>query len=199
MQAPIRALYDIPRCCILSPMTKITELDIPGVLLIELPVFHDERGWFQEFWNPERTPIEAIPNVFVQDNLASSQHRVTRGLHYQDPFAQGKLITVVHGEIFDVAVDIRRESPTFGRFASTTLAAGSGRALYIPPGFAHGYQVLSNAAAVAYKCSEYFHPESEHTILWDDPEIGIPWPLEDAIVSAKDKAGASLRDVASRT
>jgi dTDP-4-dehydrorhamnose 3,5-epimerase len=179
-------------------MPKITELALEGVVLIELDVFQDARGWFEVFWNPERMPITAIPNRFVQDNLASSKHGVTRGLHYQNPYAQGKLIAAVHGEIFDVAVDVRHGSPTFGRFVTANLAAGSGRALYIPPGFAHGYQVLSSEAAVAYKCTEHFHPEAEHTLLWNDPEIGIPWPLHEAIISEKDRAGRRLRDVAAQ-
>jgi dTDP-4-dehydrorhamnose 3,5-epimerase len=180
-------------------MPKITELALAGVVLIELEVFKDERGWFEVFWNPERTPIAAIPHAFVQDNLASSKYGVTRGLHFQDPYAQGKFITVVHGEIFDVAVDVRRDSPTFGRFVTAQLAAGSGRALFIPPGFAHGYQVLSPEAAVAYKCTEHFHPEAEQTLLWNDPDIGIPWPLDDGVVSVKDRAGRSLRDFVAQT
>ena len=167
-------------------------LEIPDVLLLTLDVFRDDRGYFQEIWNPARTDIPGMKKDFVQDNIAFSHHGVLRGLHYQQPYEQAKLIVVLAGTIFDVAVDVRRDSPTFGRWVGTELVAGSGQALYIPEGFAHGYQVLSAAAHVVYKCTEVYHPEAEHSLAWNDPALGIKWPLADPIVSEKDRRAPTL-------
>jgi dTDP-4-dehydrorhamnose 3,5-epimerase len=174
---------------------KVTATRIPDVVVIEPKVFGDARGFFFESFNQRR--LEASlgrPMGFVQDNQSRSARGVLRGLHYQLPFAQGKLVRVVHGEIFDVAVDIRRDSPTFGKWEGDVLSAENKRQLWVPEGFAHGFLVLSEAAEVLYKTTEYWHPEHEHCIRWDDPEIGIAWPGLDAhpVVSAKDAAGKAL-------
>ncbi len=171
---------------------KVTPLELSGVLLIEFDVFRDERGYFQEVWNPAHVNIPGVHKEFVQDNIAFSHHRVLRGLHYQDPFPQAKLVVALSGRIFDVAVDLRRGSPTFGRWTGTELAAGTGQALYIPEGFAHGYQVLSENAQVLYKCSEVYHPEAEHSLAWNDPAINIPWPIRDPILSDTDRNSPPL-------
>lgn len=167
-------------------------LELPDVLLLEIDVFRDDRGYFQEIWNPARADIPGMKKDFVQDNIAFSHHRVLRGLHYQQPHEQAKLIVVLAGTIFDVAVDVRRDSATFGRWVATELVAGSGQALYIPEGFAHGYQVLSASAHVVYKCTEVYHPDAEHTLAWNDPAIGIKWPLKDPILSEKDRHAPKL-------
>ena len=170
----------------------VTQLELPDVLLVQLAVFRDERGWFQELWNPNRGSFAGLPTHFEQDNLAFSKRGVLRGLHFQEPFPQGKLVTVLEGEIFDVAVDIRPDSSTYGKWAARNLVGGSGSALYIPEGFAHGYQVLSDSAHVLYKCTKVYHPEAEHTIAWNDPGLAIAWPLADPILSAKDSAAPTL-------
>ncbi|MGQ0816303.1 MAG: dTDP-4-dehydrorhamnose 3,5-epimerase [Gemmatimonadota bacterium] len=171
---------------------KVTQLDLPGILVLELDRHSDERGWFMELWNPSRLSHPALPNMFVQDNIAFSHRGVLRGLHFQDPHGQGKLVTVTAGEIFDVAVDVRPASPTFGGWAAARVTTG--RAIYIPEGFAHGYQVISDSAYVAYKCTDYFHPGCEHTLAFDDAELAIPWPISKPIVSAKDSQAASLAE-----
>ena len=173
---------------------RYSRLEIPDVLLLNIDVFRDDRGYFQEIWNPARADIPGMKKDFVQDNIAFSHHRVLRGLHYQQPYEQAKLIVVLAGTIFDVAVDVRPDSPTFGRWVGTELAGGSGDALYIPEGFAHGYQVLSPTAHVVYKCTEVYHPEADHSIAWNDPAIGIRWPLPDPILSPKDRAAPLLAD-----
>ena len=170
----------------------IKTLGLPDVLLIESRVFADERGWFRELWNAARAA--GLP-AFVQDNIAFSRRRVLRGLHFQQPHAQGKLVTLVSGEVYDVAVDIRPGSASFGRHTAVTLSAESGAAIYIPPGFAHGYQVISDSAHVAYKVTDYYHPESQHTIAWNDPELAIDWPLGDPILSANDRAAPKLSEL----
>ena len=171
---------------------RYRRLEIPDVLLLELDIFRDERGYFQEIWNPARADVPGMKKDFVQDNIAFSNHRVLRGLHYQDPFQQAKLIVVLAGTIFDVAVDVRADSPTYGRWVGSELVAGTGHALYIPEGFAHGYQVLSASAHVVYKCTEVYHPEAEHSLAWNDPAIGIRWPLPDPILSEKDRNAPTL-------
>ncbi|HET6229997.1 MAG TPA: dTDP-4-dehydrorhamnose 3,5-epimerase [Longimicrobiaceae bacterium] len=170
-----------------------TELD--GVLLFEPKVIRDERGQFFEAWNEERYRAAGLGERFVQDNVSWSRAGVLRGLHYQHPHAQGKLVTVLRGEVFDVAVDVRRGSPMFGRWAGFTLSAENGRQLWIPPGFAHGFVVTGDEALFSYKCSDVYHPEAESTVAWDDPELGIRWPVSDPVLSAKDRAGLRLRDV----
>jgi dTDP-4-dehydrorhamnose 3,5-epimerase len=174
---------------------KITPTRIPDVVVIEPQVFGDARGFFFESYN-ERKLAAALsrPMTFVQDNHSRSARGVLRGLHYQLPHPQGKLVRVVQGEIFDVAVDLRRGSPTFGRWESDVLSAGNKRQLWVPEGFAHGFLVLSETAEVLYKTTDYYHPQDEHCLAWDDPAIGIAWPLHGArpLISAKDAAGKPL-------
>jgi dTDP-4-dehydrorhamnose 3,5-epimerase len=175
---------------------KVAPLALPQVLLIDLRVFGDERGWFTETWQGERYATAGIPNRFVQDNAAYSQRGVLRGLHAQHPFDQGKLIQVLRGEIYDVAVDIRRGSPTFGRCVGVALSGRVPQQVWIPPGFAHGYCVLSDEALFTYKCTDYYHPETQFSVRWDDPAIGIDWPLEVAPVLAdKDRDAPRLGEI----
>lgn len=174
---------------------KVQELTLPGLRLIEPRIFRDERGQFLETWNQLRYREAGLPRTFVQDNVSWSTRGVLRGLHYQEPHAQGKLVSVLRGEVWDVAVDIRTDSATFGQWMGVTLSAENGRQLYIPEGFAHGFVVLSDGALLSYKCTDYYHPETERTIRWNDPEIGIGWPVEDPILSAKDRAGEPLRSL----
>jgi dTDP-4-dehydrorhamnose 3,5-epimerase len=174
---------------------KVTPTRIPEVLILEPRVFEDPRGFFFESYN-RRVFKEAtgLDPHFVQDNQSFSVRNVLRGLHYQVRQPQGKLITALAGEIFDVAVDFRRSSPTFGQWASVTLSGGSHRAIWIPPGFGHGFLVLSEHALVQYKATDYYAPEHERTVLWNDPKLAIAWPLEgDPIVSGKDAQGADFR------
>ena len=174
---------------------KVTRTEIPDVQVLEPRAHQDERGFFLESYNRrtfrEATGVEAD---FVQDNEAFSVRNVLRGLHYQIRQPQGKLVSVTAGEIFDVAVDVRRSSPTFGRHVGITLTGAGHRMLWIPPGFAHGYIVLSEHAIVFYKTTDYYAPEHERTIVWNDAELAIRWPLEGApIVSEKDRRGSALR------
>jgi dTDP-4-dehydrorhamnose 3,5-epimerase len=171
----------------------ITPLEIPEILLLQHTIHSDERGWFVELWNPRGSGHPGLPTLFAQDNMVYSRKGVLRGLHFQQPHAQGKLITTAQGEIFDVAVDIRPQSRTFGCWTSSVLKPGS--ALYIPPGFAHGYQVLSSAALVVYKCTESYHPESEHTLAWDDAALAITWPIASPVLSEKDRRGQALSEL----
>jgi dTDP-4-dehydrorhamnose 3,5-epimerase len=177
---------------------NITKLELPEVLLVRSALHTDPRGWFQEVWRHDQSSWLGAGESFVQDNLVFSHRGVLRGLHFQEPHAQGKLVTVVHGEVFDVAVDIRNDSPRFGRWVTTRLAANSGTALYIPPGFAHGYQVVSEISYVMYKCTDVFHPECGHTLLWNDPALAIPWPIPEPILSDADRAGWLLAQVQAR-
>jgi dTDP-4-dehydrorhamnose 3,5-epimerase len=174
---------------------NVVELAIPGVFLIEPKVFGDERGFFLETYNAERYRHFGITPAFVQDNLSRSTRGVLRGLHLQHPFGQGKLVSVLEGEVFDVAVDVRVGSPFFGHWVGERLSSENRKQLYVPPGFAHGFQVLSGAATFAYKCTELYHPETELSVLWKDPAIGIAWPLAEATVSEKDSAGLPLADI----
>lgn len=168
---------------------------IPDVLLIQPKVFGDSRGFFFESWNERDFTRLGINTRFVQDNHSRSGCGVVRGLHYQIRQPQGKLIRVCAGEIFDVVVDIRRSSPTFGQKVSVRLNGEDHRMLWVPPGFAHGFCVLSDYADVLYKSADYYAPEHERSILWNDPDIGIEWPLAgDPILSAKDKIGKPLRE-----
>jgi dTDP-4-dehydrorhamnose 3,5-epimerase len=173
---------------------------IPGVLLLEPKVFGDARGFFLESYS--RKAFEAVvgrPVDFVQDNHSLSARGVLRGLHYQLPHPQAKLVRVIRGEIFDVAVDLRRGSPTFGRWAGEVLSARNRRQLWLPEGLAHGFLVLSDEAEVLYKASDYYHPEAERCIRWDDPALAVDWPLGGAapVVSTKDSAGLALREAPS--
>lgn len=175
---------------------KVTETQIPDVLVIEPKVFGDERGFFLETWQQGRYAEHGIAREFVQDNMASSRRGVLRGLHVQHPCAQGKLVQVVAGEVFDVAVDIRRGSPWFGKWAGVRLSGDNRRQIWVPPGFAHGYCVLSDDAVFAYKCTDFYHPENEFAVRWNDPAIAIDWPLErEPILSDKDGNARPLGDI----
>lgn len=175
---------------------KVTATAIPGVLIIEPRVFGDERGFFFESYNQQAFD-EAVGSkiVFVQDNHSKSAKNVLRGLHYQlPPKAQGKLVRVVQGEVFDVAVDIRKDSTTYGQWVGQMLSADNKKQLWIPPGFAHGFLALSETAEVQYKTTDYYAPGYERCIAWDSPKIGINWPLAvTPLLSAKDSAGEPLR------
>ena len=174
---------------------KVNPTRLPEVLLLELRVFGDARGFFLESWNEREFERTGIRARFVQDNHSRSGRGVLRGLHYQIRQPQGKLIRVVAGEIFEVAVDIRRSSPTFGRWEGVRMNAESHKMLWIPSGFAHGFCVLSEFAEVVYKATDYYAPEHERCILWSDPELDIDWPLPGApVLSAKDAAGTPLQD-----
>jgi dTDP-4-dehydrorhamnose 3,5-epimerase len=174
---------------------RVITTDLPGVLIIEPKIFGDSRGCFLESWNRARYHEVGLPEVFVQDNISQSSRGVLRGLHFQEPKAQGKLVTVLDGEVFDVAVDIRVGSPTFGKTASVTLSGESKRQIYIPPGFAHGFCVTSATAIFTYKCTEPYAPEAEGGIIWNDPDLAIPWPVAEPILSTKDGKYARLCDL----
>jgi dTDP-4-dehydrorhamnose 3,5-epimerase len=173
---------------------RVTPTELDGVLLIEPGVFEDERGFFLESYQRERYREAGIPFDFVLDGQSRSNAGTLRGLHYQEPSAQGKLVQVAHGAIFDVAVDIRRGSPNFGRWLGVELSGENHRQVWIPSGFAHGFLTLTDATDVLYKCTDYYAPQHEHRILWSDPGIGIVWPMLDVAlqVSAKDAAGQLL-------
>lgn len=176
---------------------KIIETAIPGVLIIEPKVFGDERGFFVETFRGSVLAEGGVVGPFVQDNQSRSSKGVLRGLHYQLQQPQGKLVRVARGRVFDVAVDVRQGSPTFGRWAGAILDDESHRQMYVPPGFAHGFVVLSEVADFVYKCTDYYHPQSEVGIRWDDPVIGIVWPQEiigDVILSDKDRHLPFLKD-----
>ena len=172
---------------------KITPTAVPDVKFVEPRVFGDERGFFFESWNARALADAGIEATFVQDNHSRSRKAVLRGLHYQIEHAQGKLVRVAIGAVFDVAVDLRRSSPTFGRAVGVTLSAEDKRMLWIPPGFAHGFMVLSEYADFLYKTTDYWYPQHERTLLWNDPALGIAWPLDsEPILAAKDAAGTPL-------
>lgn len=169
--------------------------DLAGLLIIEPKIFGDPRGFFLETWNQRRYQECGLKMSFVQDNLSFSRRGTLRGLHFQNPTPQGKLITVLQGEVFDVAVDIRRSSPTFGRWHALTLSAENKRQFFIPPGFAHGFVVVSEAALFHYKCTDYYAPKDEVTIRWDDPDLAIPWPIQGPILSERDARAPLFREV----
>jgi dTDP-4-dehydrorhamnose 3,5-epimerase len=176
---------------------KITPTDIPDVLVLEPLVYQDARGFFLETWQAPRYREAGLDVDFVQDNHSRSVRGTLRGLHYQIEQPQGKLIAVVRGEIYDVAVDLRRESPTFGRWTAQRLSDENHLQLWIPPGFAHGFYVVSDVADVVYKCTELYAGRHERVIRWDDPDLAIDWPLIDGaapLLSAKDAAAPTLRD-----
>lgn len=174
---------------------NVQETGLPGVLLVQPPVYRDGRGFFRETWRAERYAAAGIPDRFVQDNVSLSGRGVLRGLHFQEPNPQGKLVSVLRGEVWDVAVDVRAGSPTFGRWTGYTLSEENGWQLWIPPGFAHGFVVTGDEALFAYKCTDVYRPEAEATVLWNDPELGIEWPVGDALVSDRDARGVRLRDL----
>jgi len=174
---------------------NVSETSLPGVLLIEPRVFGDARGCFFEIWRADRYAERGMASDFVQDNFSLSRRGTLRGLHFQEPSAQAKLTSVLHGAVFDVAVDIRRGSPTFGRWYGVELSDANRLQLFIPAGFAHGFCVLSEAAHFHYKCSTYYRPEHEQAIRWNDPDIGIAWPIADPILSSKDAVAPLLGQV----
>jgi dTDP-4-dehydrorhamnose 3,5-epimerase len=172
---------------------RIEPTAIPDVLLVEPDVHGDARGFFFESYNRRALSAAGIDAEFVQDNHSRSRRGVLRGLHYQIQHPQGKLVRVAEGEVFDVAVDLRRRSPTFGRHVAMTLSAANRRMLYVPPGFAHGFIVTSESADFLYKTTDYWHPEHERTLLWNDRALGIAWPAGiEPILAAKDVAGVPL-------
>lgn len=174
----------------------VTETALPGVLLIEPRVFGDERGWFFESWQQERYAALGISGPFVQDNQAYSRRGALRGLHIQNPYGQGKLVQVLRGEVFDVAVDVRRGSPSFGRWTGARLSAENKHQLWVPTGFLHGYLVTSDEALFAYKCTDLYHPETQFAVRWDDPDIGIDWPAGiEPLLSDKDRDAPLLREI----
>jgi dTDP-4-dehydrorhamnose 3,5-epimerase len=173
----------------------VREAPLPGIKVVDTRVFADARGKFRELWREEVYVAAGITGPFVQDNVSISRGGVLRGLHFQHPHGQGKLISVLEGTIWDVGVDVRRGSPGLGRWWGMEITAESGGQLYLPTGFAHGFVVLSETATVAYKCTAAYDPATEVTIAWDDPDIGIEWPITDPIISDKDRAGAYLRNV----
>jgi len=173
----------------------VKETALPGVLLVQPKVFRDERGTFQETWRRDAYAEAGIPPYLRQDNAATSRMGVIRGLHFQFPEPQGKLVMTLFGAVFDVALDVRPGSPTFGRWIGETLSAENGTQLWIPEGFAHGYATISEVAVFAYKCTRVYDPTADRAIRYDDPELGIPWPVRDPIVSTKDAGAPSLRDL----
>jgi dTDP-4-dehydrorhamnose 3,5-epimerase len=179
---------------------KVTPTDLPEVLLIEPKVHGDHRGWFMESWQAARYREVGIADAFVQDNQSYSARGTLRGLHIQHPHGQGKLVQVIQGEVFDVAVDVRRGSPHFGHWAGAHLTAENKHQLWVPKGFVHGFLVLSDTALFSYKCTDLYHPETEFSVRWDDPDIGIDWPLERLLgeapkLSDKDRDAPYLRDI----
>lgn len=179
-------------------MMKITATHIPDVKIIEPTVFGDERGYFMEVWNQKRfeTLVTGKPTQFVQDNHSKSKKGILRGLHYQTQNMQGKLVRVISGEVFDVAVDIRNGSQTFGQWVGIYLSAENKRQFWIPEGFAHGFYVTSEEAQFVYKCTDYYNPAAEHTILWNDYELAIDWPLfGEPLLSEKDNNGICFKDI----
>lgn len=170
---------------------NVLPTEIAGVAILEPRVFADQRGFFLETYQLTRYR-SIVGTEFVQDNHSRSSRAVLRGLHYQLQHPQGKLIWVTRGEIFDVAVDLRRKSPTFGKWTSVILSDENHRQVFVPPGLAHGFCVLSELADVTYKCTDYYFPDYERTILWNDPALSIHWPIHDPIVSAKDRRGVTL-------
>lgn len=173
---------------------KVIETSLPSILILEPRVFGDQRGFFFESHNKKALAKAGIADEFVQDNHSRSVRNVLRGLHYQIKQPQGKLIRVIQGEVFDVAVDIRRSSPNFGKWVGFNLSAENKRVAWIPPGFAHGFLVLSEAAEFLYKTTDYYAPEHERCIIWNDPDLAINWPLlGEPILSAKDKIGQTVK------
>lgn len=177
---------------------KVTPCEIEGLYVIEPTVFGDERGYFVETYNKEEFAKHGLDMEFVQDNESMSKKGVLRGLHFQKEFPQGKLVRVLSGEVYDVAVDIRKGSETFGKWFGVTLSAENKKQFYVSEGFAHGYYVMSDIAVFSYKCTRFYHPEDEGGIRWDDPELGINWPIEDGvdvILSEKDRNREGIRSL----
>ncbi|MGH8559671.1 MAG: dTDP-4-dehydrorhamnose 3,5-epimerase [Methylococcales bacterium] len=173
---------------------EIIETKLPGVLLIKPKYFGDTRGYFMETWNHKKYSERGLNADFVQDNLSFSNNGTLRGLHFQNPVQQGKLVQVLSGEVFDVAVDVRSDSPTFGSWVGLNLSAENHHQLYVPPGFAHGFCVVSDSALFSYKCTQYYSPHCEYNLRWNDPDIAIDWPIENPVLSSKDGTGRCLKD-----
>ena len=176
-------------------MIKVTETSLPGVLIVEPRVFDDDRGFFMESFNSRDFSDAGLPSTFVQDNHSRSTRGVLRGLHYQYPKWQGKLVRAIVGAIFDVAVDIRHESPQFGEWFGLELSAENRKQLYVPPGFAHGFCVLSDVSEMTYKCTSLYEPADDASVLWNDPDIGIQWPIPEPILSSKDIEASRLKNL----
>ena len=175
---------------------QVLKTEIPGVFIIEPRVFEDSRGFFKETYERNRYADVGIAAEFVQDNLSRSRRGTLRGMHYQIQHPQGKLVQVFHGEIFDVAVDLRRNSPQFGKWVGVRLSESNHRQLYVSEGFAHGFCVLSETADVFYKCTDFYHPEHERTLLWNDPGVNIQWPLQsEPLLSDKDRNGTLFSEI----
>lgn len=174
---------------------KLIETTIPEVKLIEMDIYRDQRGFFLESYHAQKFEALGVPHHFVQDNHSKSVRGTLRGLHFQLPNAQGKLVRVTRGQVFDVAVDIRVGSPTFGRHFGAVLSEENARQMFIPEGFAHGFCVLSDSAEFQYKCTDFYAPQYEHGIAWNDPELAIEWPIQTPMLSVKDKASPFLSQI----
>lgn len=174
---------------------NVIRCQLEGLLIVEPKVFGDSRGFFMESWNQNRYEAAGLTARFVQDNFSFSHRGALRGLHFQNPSPQGKLVSVLEGEVFDVAVDLRRKSSTFGKAETIHLSGENKRQFFVPPGFAHGFLVLSDAALFHYKCTAFYSPKDEMTLLWNDPELAIDWPLNNPTLSEKDAKGLRLREL----
>jgi len=174
---------------------NVKETKLPGVLIIAPDVFADERGFFLETWSTTRYEQAGIPGPFVQDNVSLSGRGILRGLHFQYPQSQGKLVQILSGEVVDVAVDIRADSPTFGQWISEVLSGTNHRQMYVPPGLAHGYCVTSETALFSYKCTDFYNPATENGIIWNDPDLGIDWRVDEPLLSPKDAGYPRLKDI----
>jgi len=175
---------------------KVTESGIKGVFIIEPDVYEDDRGFFMETFHNERyRKLLGINLDFVQDNISRSSKNVLRGMHFQKNYPQGKIVKASRGEILDVVVDLRKDSPTYGTWESFRLSEKNKLQVWIPPGFAHGFLVMSDSADIDYKCTEYYQPEDELCLMWNDPEVAIDWTINEPIVTGKDKKGLSLKDL----
>ncbi|MBT5046919.1 MAG: dTDP-4-dehydrorhamnose 3,5-epimerase [Rhodospirillaceae bacterium] len=174
---------------------KVHQTDLPGVLLVEPASFGDDRGYFMETYNARRYGEQGLQGTFVQDGLSFSKRGVLRGLHLQNPNGQGKLTSVLQGEVFDVAVDVRQGSPHFGRWTGVSLSDRNKCQLYIPKGFAHGFTVVSESALFAYKCTDFYDPNSELIIAWNDPQISVQWPVDQPVLSDRDRDGTMLAEM----
>jgi dTDP-4-dehydrorhamnose 3,5-epimerase len=173
----------------------VFDADLPGVRVIDPDVYTDERGGFLETWNARDYGKHGIDVTFVQDNLSRSRRHVLRGLHFQNPRPQGKLVSVLRGEVYDVVVDIRSASETFGEWEGTVLSAENARQLFVPEGFAHGFVVTSEEALFHYKCTDFYHPEAEGAIRWNDPTLGIDWPMKEPVLSDRDRDAPLLKEI----
>jgi len=177
---------------------KVTRLDIEGLCIIEPTLHGDHRGYFMETYNQQDMTAEGLDMVFVHDNQSMSRKGVLRGLHFQKQFPQGKLVRVIRGSVFDVAIDLRRNSATFGKWYGVELTAENKKQFYLPPGFAHGFMVLSDEAEFCYKTTDFYHPDDEGGLMWNDPDINVQWPLDkvsEILLSEKDKINPSFAEL----